>query len=83
LTHHHQLDEPQIGKRIVRSELLTLKSLADVRDFVGRVPADRSGAPTWQVVGQHLKAAAARRRQHRAMRRVTTQVLMFERVGVR
>jgi hypothetical protein len=45
----------------VRSELLTLKTLADVRTFIGHIPAARRQFETWQTVVRRLKAAAAER----------------------
>jgi hypothetical protein len=53
------MDEQQVGKRIVRSKLLTLEALADVRAFMRHLPKERLAFDTWRTVSRHMDEAAA------------------------
>lgn len=77
------MDERQVGKQIVRSELLTLKTLADVRDFIGHIPAHRRKMETWQTVVRHLKAAASGGSIEQCVVSLRMVLMLVERVDVR
>jgi hypothetical protein len=53
-----------LPRPLVIPDVMTLKTLADVRELMRHVPADRRDRPTWRHVAAQLTQAAAHRRRH-------------------
>jgi 2-keto-3-deoxy-L-rhamnonate aldolase RhmA len=49
----------RLQRPLVIPTVMTLKTLADVRELIRHVPAGRRALPTWQHVDAQLKLAAA------------------------
>jgi hypothetical protein len=48
-----------LPRPLVIPKVLTLKTLADVRELMRHLPADRRARPTWHYVGKLIEEAAA------------------------
>jgi hypothetical protein len=72
-----------LPRLLVIPDVMTLKTLADVRKLIGHLPAEYRSRSTWQRVEAQLKAAAARGAEPGDVLVALELVLMLERVEFR